>query len=65
MGCCLLTVDKGDDMRMVKTFQNVDFGVKVLLQLLVEFVEVDRLDSNETRFLLCKERRSACESLAS
>jgi hypothetical protein len=31
-----MAIDEGDNMRMMKVFQNIDFGGKVILQLLVE-----------------------------
>jgi hypothetical protein len=31
-----MAIDKGDNMRVMETFQNVDFGGKVILQLLVQ-----------------------------
>ena len=48
MGGRFLTVDEGNDVRMVKAFEDLDFGVEVLLQLLVEFREIDRLDCYES-----------------
>lgn len=32
-----MAVDEGDDVRMLETFENVDFGRKVIFQLFVEF----------------------------
>ncbi len=42
----LLAIDKRHDVRMVKFFQNVDLRVEVLLELLVQFLQVDRLDGD-------------------
>ena len=42
------TVDEGNDMGMVKAFKDLDFGVEVLFQFLVELREIDRLDCYES-----------------
>lgn len=52
MGGSLLAVDEGNNMWVMKAFQDVDFRVQVLLQLLVKFIQVDGLDSNIARLLL-------------
>lgn len=31
-----MAIDEGDNMRVMKVLQNIDFGGKVILQLLVE-----------------------------
>ena len=36
MCCRFSAVDEGDDMRMMETFEDVDFGVEILLEFLVE-----------------------------
>lgn len=41
-----LAIDKRHNVRMVEVFQNVDFRVQVFLELLVQFLQVDRLDSD-------------------
>lgn len=46
-------------MRVMKTFQDVDFRVEVLLQLLVELVQVDGFDGYKAWFLLRKAAWSA------
>lgn len=34
--CRLMAVDQGDDVRVLKALEDVDFGGKVILQLLIE-----------------------------
>jgi hypothetical protein len=38
------TVDEGDDVGMVKAFEDLDLGVEVLLQFLVQLGEIDGFD---------------------
>ena len=38
-------VNEGNDVRVVEAFQDLDFTVEVLLELLVEFRQVDGFDS--------------------
>ncbi len=52
MGGSFLTVDKGDDVWVMQAFEYVDLGVEVLFKLLVELVQVDRLDSDIAWLLL-------------
>jgi hypothetical protein len=42
------TVDKGNDVGMVEAFEDLDFGVKVLFQFLVELREIDGFDCYES-----------------
>lgn len=49
-----MAVDKGDDVRMLEAFENVDFGGKVIFQLLIKLRQVDRLDRNESLGTLVK-----------
>lgn len=52
MGGGLLTIDQGDDVRVMEAFKYMDLGVEVLFELLVKLVQVDRLDSHVARLLL-------------
>jgi hypothetical protein len=45
--CGFMAVDQGDNVWMLETLENIDFGGKVVLQLLVELREVDGLDGDE------------------
>lgn len=45
-------VDQGNDVGMMEAFENVDLGVEVVFELLVESVDIDRLDGYESGFLL-------------
>jgi hypothetical protein len=42
------TVDEGNDMWVMEAFEDLDFGVEVLLQFLVELREIDRFDCYES-----------------
>lgn len=37
-------VDQGDDVRVMKAFEDLDLAVEVVFEFTVEFAEVDRLD---------------------
>ena len=43
MGRRLLTVDERDNMWMMEAFEDMDLGIEVILQLLVELLQVNRL----------------------
>ena len=48
----LLTVYEGDDMGMMKVFEDVNLRVQIFLELLVELVKMDRFDGDQSsRFL--------------
>lgn len=47
-----LAVDQGNDMRMVKTLQDMDFRVEIFFQLFVQLVHIDGFDGNEAGLLL-------------
>ena len=38
------TVDEGNDMWVMEAFEDLDFGVEVFLQFLIELREIDRFD---------------------
>ena len=42
------TVDEGNDVWMMEAFQDLDFGVEILLQFLVQLREIDGLDCYES-----------------
>jgi hypothetical protein len=42
------TIDESNDVGMVEAFKDLDFGVEVLLQFLVELREIDGLDCYES-----------------
>jgi hypothetical protein len=42
-----MAVDQGNDVWVLEALENIDFGGKVVLQLLVELREVDGLDGDE------------------
>lgn len=48
----LLAVDQRYDMGMMEALQDVDLGIEVLLQLLVELVHVDGFDCHIARAFL-------------
>lgn len=51
----LMAVDERDDVRVIQTLENVDFGREVFSQLLVELRQVDRFDGDvSARFLNTK-----------
>lgn len=52
MGGSLLTIDQGDDVRVMEAFEYMDLRVEVLFELLVKFVQIDRLDRHVARLLL-------------
>ncbi len=52
----LSTVDEGNDVWVMEAFQNLDFGVEVLLQFLVQLREVDGLDCYESSSGLQKQQ---------
>ena len=52
MGSRLFTVDQGNDVGMMKALENVDLRVKVVFQLLIESVDINRLDGYKAGFLL-------------
>ena len=54
VGGRLLTVDEGDNVWMMQGLENMDFRVKVLLELFVELVQVNRLDGHVARLLLLR-----------
>ena len=52
----LLAVNETSDMRMPDSLEDLNLGVEVLLQLLVETVDIYRLDSDGARCtFLCEE----------
>lgn len=55
----LLAVDQRYDMGMMEALQDVDLGIEVLLQLLVELVHVDGFDCHIARAFLQMEAESA------
>jgi len=44
----LSTIDEGNDVWVMEAFENLDFGVEVLLQFLIQLREIDRLDCYES-----------------
>lgn len=47
-----MAIDECDNMRMMQTLEDIDFGGKVVLQFLIELRQIHRLDGNEgSRFL--------------
>jgi hypothetical protein len=48
MGHRFSTVDEGNDVGMVKAFEDLDLGVEVLLEFLVQLGEIDRFDCYES-----------------
>ena len=52
MGRGLLAIDKCDNVWVMQGFEYMDLGVKVLFELLVKFVKVDRLDGYEAWLFL-------------
>lgn len=56
-----MAVDKCDNMRMVETLEDVDFGGKVILEFLIELRQVHRLDGNVGARFLSGNKRSAFE----
>ena len=40
----LSTVDESNDVWVMEAFENLDFGVEILLQFLIQLREIDRLD---------------------
>lgn len=57
MGGSFLTVDESDDVRMVEAFEDVDLGVQILFQFLVELVHIHRLDGDKAWFFLYEIRQ--------
>ena len=47
-----LAVDQSDDVWMMQAFEDVDLGIEIFLELLVELVEMNRLDRYEGSVLL-------------
>lgn len=47
MLCGFMAVDKGDNVWVLEALEDIDFGGKVVLQLLIELREVDGLDGDE------------------
>jgi len=45
MGRRFSAIDESDDMGMVEAFEDLDFAVEVVLELLIEFRQIDRFDS--------------------
>lgn len=43
----LLTVNERDDVWMMEALENLYLGVKILFQLLVELVQVNRFDGDQ------------------
>ena len=54
VGRRLLTVNEGDNMRVVQALEDVDFRIKILFQLLVQLLQFDRLDSDMVGLLLLR-----------
>ena len=52
VGRCLLTIDESNDMWVMEAFQDMNFGVEVLFELLVELLQVDRFNSYVATSLL-------------
>lgn len=50
----LLAVDERHDVWMMEAFQDVNLGVEVVLELLVELFQVDRFDGHVPRALLTR-----------
>lgn len=51
----LLTVDEGDDMWVMEVLQDEDLAVKVILELRIELLQIDRFDGYVTRAPLERE----------
>ncbi len=47
VGSRLDAIMEGDDMRMPKRLQDLDFSIQILFELLVETGELDGFDSNQ------------------
>lgn len=56
----LLTVDEGNYMWMMKGLEDLDLGVEVVPQLLVELLQLYRLDGNKAWLLLYRHRFVSC-----
>lgn len=52
MGSRFFAVDQGNDVGMMEALENVNLGVKIVLELFIESVDIDRLDGYEAGFLL-------------
>ena len=52
VGRRLLTIDESNDMWVMEAFQDMDFGVEILFELLVELLQVDRFNSYVATSLL-------------
>ena len=52
VGRGLLTIDQGDNMGMMKAFQDMDLRVQIFFELFIELIQIDGLDGNVARLLL-------------
>jgi hypothetical protein len=52
LSLCPTAIEECDNVRVVQISQNLDFGFEIVLELLAEFSDVDRLDRDEGSFLL-------------
>ena len=52
MGSRFFAIDQGNDVGMMEALENVDLRVKVVFELLIESVDINRLDCYKAGFLL-------------